>query len=123
MAVSTGVVAIIRLEVAEVSVSIPVLKKITYNVSPRPPDRKNSGMWAFFLGPWIWLNFPIISKITDAREHLRKASPLGSKYCVAILVMGKAEAQMKTVANAKMAVFVEFFMLYTSCELYTIISK
>lgn len=50
MAVSTGVVAIIRLDVAELRVSMPVLKKIIYSEKPRPPDRKNRGICNAFIG-------------------------------------------------------------------------
>ena len=50
MAVSTGVVAIIRLDVAELRVSMPVLKKIIYNENPSPPDRKKRGMCNAFIG-------------------------------------------------------------------------
>ena len=51
MAVSTGVVAIIRLDVADVRVSIPELKNIIYSENPMPPEIRNRGIWDAFFGP------------------------------------------------------------------------
>ena len=111
MAVSTGVVAIIRLDVAEVRVSMPEWKKIIYNEKPRPPDSKNKGMCRGFFGPCIRLIRPIISRMTAARLQRSRPSTFGVKAAAANFVIGKADDHRKTVVNAKSADFAVFFIM------------
>lgn len=101
IAVMIGVDAIMTLEVADVIVSIPVLKKIRYKANPQIPAADIRSKSLTQNGLRILRNFPAISRATEATMHLISPRQYGEKLSPAIFVAGNAAAHKATVMNAK----------------------
>lgn len=115
MAVMMGVEAIMMLEVADVSVSMPVLKKTMYNVNPIPPADTKYRRSFLRKGFRIWLNFPMIIRKSAAMIHRTRPRELGENCRQAIFVRGKADAHKKTVIKAQiLSLSLSFIFVFTS---------
>ena len=97
MAVMMGVDATITLEVAELMVIIPVLKKIRYNEKPKIPVMAMRNRSLLQKGFRMCESIPMMS--SDAAATVQRMSPrsYGEKYAPATFVRGKAAAHRNTV--------------------------